>query len=322
MARGSWHAAGGKCRATGFRRHVRIEHFDSATHMSWSATKPATPRGDPTTATILTWIFPGAGHLYLGAPLFGLLSFVVLGGLYLLGLRLSNGMVFEFLDADLRVPFAGALTPEVGNLSGLVWQMRQYGFGPPTPRPWPEHIHLGAWLTASSGMLNACLMVHANFFARVPEGRRTSQPSPGLHVLAAWLVPGLGHWLQGRRARGLAVFGVLVGMLVLGTWLAEGSNLDRERHFYYWSGQFLAGIPTMVLEAAHGHAPVTHDIEYADAGLVFACLAGMLNVLAMLDVQTFSEARAIAAIEDPRAEAAATPVPSATTAPKAPGASS
>ena len=288
--------------------------------MSWSATKAETPRGDPSTATILTWIFPGAGHLYLGAPLFGLLAFVVLQGLYLLGLRLSDGMVFAFLDADLRVPFAGALTPEVGNLSGLVWQMKQYGFGPANPRPWPDHIHLGAWLTATSGMLNACLMIHANFLARVPEGRRTRAPSPALHVLAAWLVPGLGHWLQGRRVRGAVVFAVLVGMLVLGTWLAQGSNLDRERHFYYWSGQFLAGIPVMALEAAHGHAQVTRDIEYADAGLVFACLAGLLNVLAMLDVQTFADAKATAAIEDPQAVAAARGTPESG-APRAPGAS-
>jgi hypothetical protein len=80
---------------------------------------------------------------------------------------------------------------------------------------------------------------------------------------------------------------------VLGTWLAQGSNLDRERHFYYWSGQFLAGAPVMIVEAVHGHALVTGEIEYADAGLVFACLAGLLNILCLLDVQAFGVRRLI-----------------------------
>ena len=100
-------------------------------------------------------------------------------------------------------------------------------------------------------------------------------------------MPGLGHVLQGRRVRGVLVFVALVGLLGLGTWLAHGSNLDRERHFYYWSGQFLAGAPVMILEALHGHTQVTGEIDYADAGLVFGCLAGLLNILCLLDVQNF-----------------------------------
>jgi hypothetical protein len=75
--------------------------------------------------------------------------------------------------------------------------------------------------------------------------------------------------------------------------MAEGSNLDRERHFYSWSGQFMAGAPEMQLEALHGHTRVTHDIAYADVGLVFGCLAGLLNILCLLDVQAFGTKRVI-----------------------------
>ena len=171
--------------------------------------------------------------------------------------------------------------------------MKLQGFGPPVPVAWPEHIHLGSWLVASSGMLNIVFTVHAVALARLPRGARLPGGAPAVQVLCGWLVPGLGHWLQGRRLRAVLVFGVLVGLLVLGSWLAEGSNLDRERHFYYWSGQFLAGLPVMVLEALHGHARVTHDIQYADAGLVFGCLAGLLNVLCLLDVQSFGMRRVL-----------------------------
>ena len=73
--------------------------------------------------------------------------------------------------------------------------------------------------------------------------------------------------------------------------MAELSNLSRERHFYYWSGQFLLGLPSIALEFASGRPRVTGPIPHADVGLLFSCVAGLLNVLAMLDVYGVAEAR-------------------------------
>ena len=75
----------------------------------------------------------------------------------------------------------------------------------------------------------------------------------------------------------------------LGTVLAEGSNLSRERHFYYWAGQFFLGIPALATEVLTGRPPVTGEIAYMDVGLLFASMAGLLNVLAMLDVYAWRE---------------------------------
>ena len=244
----------------------------------------------PDFAAILTWFVPGAGHVYLGRPWLGLAAFVLVEALYLLGIRLSDGRLFEFLEPDLQGPLAGGLSPEVGNLGALVWHMKSYGFGPGIPRPWPAHIHLGSWLTAASGMVNACLMTHAHLQARLRKDRTRRNLRPALLVLAGWLLPGLGHLIQRRFARAAAVFVLLVGLFVLGTFLAAGSNLDRERHFYYWGGQFILGGPAMIAEILHGHARVTHEIPYVDAGLVMGCLAGLLNVLALLDVFAKAEA--------------------------------
>jgi hypothetical protein len=260
-----------------------------------SAQRGSTPGPNPDYAAILTWFVPGAGHVYLGKALFGIAAFVVIQGIYLLGIRLSEGRLFEFLEPDLQGPLAGGLSPEVGNLGALVWHMKAYGFGPGIPRPWPPHIHLGSWLTATSGMLNACLMLHAHLLGRIRSGGGTGTLRPALQVLAGWLVPGLGHALQRRFARAAVVFVLLVGLFALGTALAGGSNLDRERHFYYWGGQFLLGAPAMLAEMLHGHARVTRDIPYVDAGLVMGCLAGLLNVLALLDVFGQAEERALAA---------------------------
>jgi hypothetical protein len=288
-----------------------LETSRTAAAMSWSQGKIEEPRGDAAIASWLGWLVPGAGHLYVGAPVLALAGFLSVFGMLLLGIRLSDGMVFQFLDPDLRSMVAGALTPEVGNVAGLVYYMKMYGFGPLLPQRAPEYIHLGSWLMASSAMLNVAFAVHASALARMPKSVPVRGFAPASHVLAGWLVPGLGHWLQGRRARGVMVFAVLVGLLLLGTWLAAGSNLDRERHFYYWSGQFLAGGPVMILEALHGHALVTGEIEYADAGLVFGCLAGLLNILCLLDVQSYGLKRLL---ERPAAEPAAPAAASGATA--------
>lgn len=251
--------------------------------------------GDPTVAVLLTWVCPGAGHLYLGRPLFALVAFALIQGVYFLGLSLSDWMGFEFLQKEMRGPFAPALSPEAANLGAIVTQMKLHGFGMEFPRPWPQWIHLGVTLTALSGVMNLCLMVQAHLDARrksaVARDLPGSGSSPALACFLAWLVPGLGHLHQGRKLRAAIVFVTLVGLLVLGTVLAEGANLSRERHYYYWGGQFMAGLPAIALELAHGHPPLTRHLPYAEAGLVIASIAGMLNILSLLDVYGFGEAR-------------------------------
>ena len=256
-----------------------------------------TTGGVPAVAVLLTWFVPGAGHLYLGLPVVAAVAFVVVEGLYLLGLTLSQGMFLEYLPEELRSAFAGALSPEFGNLGGLLYHMREYGYGPGFMRAWPPHMDLGTTLTSFSGILNCILMSHAHLAARAPQAGRVfvagSSPTRTLAApfaaLATWAVPGLGQFLQGRRLRGAAMFAALASLFVVGTLLAQGSNLDRERHFYYWGGQFLIGLPSIVAEFIHGHPRVQSEIPYAEAGVVLGCVAGMLNILCMLDAYGFSE---------------------------------
>ena len=285
----------------------------------------AARKGEPLVAVLLSWFLPGAGHLYLGRLGLGVAVFVIVEGLYLAGLVLTGGRTFEFLDPELRGYMATALTPEVGNLGGLVWQLKTHGFGGLEPGPWPPYMMAGAWLTAISGMVNVCFLVHLHLDARTRRGHRPGGPHPAVLVGIAWLVPGLGHWLQGRRLRAAVVFGLLMGLLVWGTWLAEGSNLSRERHFYYWSGQFLAGLPSLVGEFLSGRPRVLHELPLGDVGLLFACMAGLLNVLALLDVYGVAERRWFespatpAAAADPAGVAAATPAHAVPAADGVPG---
>ena len=140
-------------------------------------------------------------------------------------------------------------------------------------------------------MLNIAVIAHAHWCARTAVRAKRWTDSAPIGVLATWFVPGLGHWIQGRRKRAIVVFLLLVGLFALGTLLAEATNLSRERHFYYWSGQFFVGLPALASELLWGHTRVHSDIRYVDAGLVFGCIAGLLNTLAMIDVYGFAESK-------------------------------
>ncbi len=259
-------------------------------------TNTAGPPANPTLAALLTWIMPGAGHFYLGRTKTAVVSFVVIQGMYLIGVMLSGGMFLEILPPEMRGRFAAALTPEAGNLGALLLHARQFGFGAGPPSPFPATLHLGIALTAASGIVNLILASRVHFDARTMPGTgRTviegAAPHPGVCALLAWVVPGAGHVAQGRVARGVLAFVLVVGLFFLGCALAEGTNLDRTRHFYYWAGQALLGPIALVTEFVHGHPRMTEQVAYGDAGVVLTSVAGMLNILLMLDVYGYSEAK-------------------------------
>ncbi|MFT4537756.1 MAG: hypothetical protein ACI835_000186 [Planctomycetota bacterium] len=265
---------------------------------SQTQSNQATGQGSPAIAVLLTWLVPGGGHLYLGMLRPAVIAFVAIEGMYALGVMLSGGMFLEYLPPEMRSAFAWVLTPEIGNFGALWWHQGQYGYGYGFPRAWPSTMDIGTTLTAASGILNLLMMSRAHMDARLLAARakpKESLPepgkmlSPGTAILTSWLCPGLGQWLQGRRLRGVLIFAMLVGLFAVGTWLAEGSNLDRERHFYYWAGQFLLGAPAVLTEFANGHPIMTGGVGYADAGVVLASVAGLLNVMSMMDAYAYSE---------------------------------
>lgn len=259
---------------------------------------------------LATWLVPGAGHFMLGKQRTALIAFAVIQGLYVLGFVLSEGMFLQVLPPEMRGRFAGALTPEAGNLGALLLHAKQVGFGDGVPRKFPDGLHLGMMLTSAAGILNLLLASRAHFDARALSGSTIegAAKDPGHCVLFGWLVPGLGHVLQGRKARGLIAFVLVVGLFGLGTFLAEGVNLDRTRHFYYWAGQAFLGPVAFLTEMANGHSMMEVRPEYGDAGVMLASIAGMLNVMLMLDVYGYSEAKLLGRplfTETPKGKAAA-----------------
>jgi hypothetical protein len=103
--------------------------------------------------------------------------------------------------------------------------------------------------------------------------------------VAAWLVPGFGHYALKKRIRAAILFLTIVGMFVLGllmhgTFFQLGSASILERLGYL--GEMGAGI---LLPAARffGYAGGKPFFVSADYGTAYLVCAGMLNVLSILD---------------------------------------
>ncbi len=101
---------------------------------------------------------------------------------------------------------------------------------------------------------------------------------------AAWLVPGAGHYMLGRRGRALVLFLAILamfgfGLVMKGQFFSTGSPSWLETLGYF--GEMCVGLAMPVAR----FFTYTGDPSFvsADFGTAFLVSAGMLNVLAILD---------------------------------------
>ncbi len=126
--------------------------------------------------------------------------------------------------------------------------------------------------------------------------------SPRWHfagAIATWLIPGAGHLLMGQKGRA-AILLASIGMLWLGGFFIGGvSVFDRKGHPVWFMGQMLIA-PSVLVEGYHrslqdpaGQPPRpddttgTYQPSYGhihEQGVLYTSLAGMLNLLAIMDI--------------------------------------
>lgn len=111
--------------------------------------------------------------------------------------------------------------------------------------------------------------------------------------VAAWLVPGLGHFLLGRRWRALILFASIVvmflmGIVMQGEFFTTGSGSYLQTLGYF--GELCVGI-AMPAARFFGYAGGDPLFVSADYGTAYLVAAGMLNVLAIFDVYDIAMAR-------------------------------
>ena len=113
-------------------------------------------------------------------------------------------------------------------------------------------------------------------------------------TLLAWLVPGLGHVAQRRYAHAAYFGGLVLGAFALGVWLSEGSAVSTVRYPYHVYGQYGAGLPAY-LASLLGETPTGRTIDRAELGLVFTTVAGILNVVVMVDAYEHTRRKSLEA---------------------------
>lgn len=130
-------------------------------------------------------------------------------------------------------------------------------------------------------------------------------------AVAAWILPGLGHLILGQRRRAAVLAAAVGGLWLLGVLIGGIGVIDHQDYsegsrvkFSLWFlGQMLTG-PSIAADAYHqhlkatsqrlfGHLPQPQDKprpvyvpsfgHVSETGTLFTALAGMLNLLVIID---------------------------------------
>jgi hypothetical protein len=111
------------------------------------------------------------------------------------------------------------------------------------------------------------------------------RPNPALTFIAAWCVPGAGHFLVGRVRKALVFFVVLTGMFVLGLRFGGGLfpfEVAEPLVFLGAAAQWAVLVPRVLALLLGAGAGTVIAITY-EYGNAFLIVAGLLNILVALD---------------------------------------
>jgi hypothetical protein len=127
-------------------------------------------------------------------------------------------------------------------------------------------------------------------------------PPPPLVALAGWIVPGSGYWLIGQRGRAITIGVTIILLFTLGVLIAgvrcveapdmqgPGSTISKVLQKPWFLGQALAGpigLGSAYVSDAAAKSPTYKNVQsksrIAEIGTLYTAVAGMLNLLAIID---------------------------------------
>ncbi len=261
-------------------------------------------------------LMPGLGHLYAGRLKTAGLAFGSVTAVFLLGVMFADYRIFAFTgplgsEANLlgqimhRLPLH--LLPECGNFveSMILWLM-QPEQSPELSRSLRLPIateHLGLALTALAGVMNCFFAADAgwavaskDYFSerqQMAASAKGWRGHPALVAFLAWVVPGLGHFIEGRRKLAYVMGGSLLILFALGLYFSGFCGVDRSQLYWWWAAEFGMGGPTFLCNVILGPMRITQDIATIDLGITLLSVAGLLNLVAVTDAFTIAERRSL-----------------------------
>ncbi len=122
--------------------------------------------------------------------------------------------------------------------------------------------------------------------AKKGSGQSKNTYNPYLAGLLAWLVPGAGHWYLGQRSRGSVIFTAVGITFLMGIMLSGLEMIDPQNAKAWFCAQLLCGTPTLISLLIQDPTTTIKEIygRGVDLGQVYAGVAGLLNLLCILDV--------------------------------------
>lgn len=137
---------------------------------------------------------------------------------------------------------------------------------------------------------------------RSPERFQISGP----YVLAgilAWLIPGAGHWLLGKRLHAIVLATCILGLFWAGELLALSADspgappkplaVSREINPVFYACQLGSGLSTLTAQALWGEPRYSNETmraidttlpQHLGLGILFTSISGLLNYLLILHV--------------------------------------
>ncbi len=126
----------------------------------------------------------------------------------------------------------------------------------------------------------------------VPRLAPRKMPPATVAAVCAWLLPGLGHWLIGQRARGVIFFVVLTATFWSGVAVGGVRSTVAGRENGAWiAAQLFMGPQAIGAFLISRNIQLQGDpVEYhalspaSSIAVVYAGVAGLLNLLVIVDV--------------------------------------
>ena len=125
--------------------------------------------------------------------------------------------------------------------------------------------------------------------------KQAVSPGPlGVHpttaALASWFLPGSGHYLAGQKDEGLLVGGAVIVMFIAALVLSNGHAVDRVDSPAYFIGTVLFGAGSLFACAVTAPLELTAPLPtFYECGATLALVAGLMNLVVILDAYTVAE---------------------------------